>query len=400
MPPSSELSGSAARCTLLLGAAFAILLSCGAHALGTRTQTQTLQTVDDCADGWTALGEHCYRYFAIKDHRPNETLPTAMTFFDALDFCGEHQATIIPIQNMAQYKFLQDMIGKNSGRKFWNGVYQDSRYTTRVWRTVYNRSHFNDFFVWDKVRRMPQHEDCIVVHNFGDLSKRVVGGNGAMITYPCDSRAEVVCVRRRDPWSVTAVNLTTSGAVLAVEGQPLTLTVVGRRLPALMSLQLQTTTYATHNGEEGAPTQCVQTKPRNPILFNVSQPAIATNVSVWYSFIPLCNGTCNRAVLKFPPSLKLERGHRYSLCFFLPYDWSVPTSSDEFRWNFLPSVWIEVAESRVNYYKETCARHKQLVSIFLGNNDTDTNRQMLVDPAPFDGPIQPLNYEYKEGIKP
>lgn len=367
------------------------------------TPTATFHTWITCGEGWILFNDDfCYKHWPIKTHLSNESLPTPMTFDDAQRWCEGFRAHIPPIQHVAQMKFIQDLVGKNSGRRFWNGVYQDKRYRgpQQVWRTVYNRTHFNDFFVWDGRRKMPQYEDCVAVHNFGDLSVRVVGGNGAMITYPCDSRAEVVCARRREPWGVTAVNQTTSGRILVVEGQPLVLSVVGSRIPRGMQVQLQTTSYTTHSGPEGEPTQCSQTKPRNPVLLNVSVPAVATNVTPSYRFMPLCNGTCAHTNVHFPASLKLVRGHKYSICFFLPYHFPTPLSSDEYMWNFLPNVWVEIAESRANYLRETCERHKNLINLLYYNpNATDVVRN-VPSPFYFDGPIEPKNWQGVEGYRP
>jgi hypothetical protein len=371
------------------------------------TPTLTFHLWDTCSEGWAAYEEFCYKHFSALsyDHRPNETLISEYTFDDALSFCKtEHKATIAPIQNLAQVQFLISMVGKNSGRKFWNGVYRDSRFKKPVWRTPYSRTGFNDFFIWDNKRRMPHLEDdCILFHIANDLSRRLVGGSNAMITYPCHSRAEVVCSRLRYPWSVTAVNGTNSGPVIAIEDKPLILHIVGNRLPKFFGVQLQTTNYKTHNGLEGEPTHCTQSRPRTPVsMINGSTiPAYAFNVSDLYSFNPLCNGTCTKALLKFPPpaQLGLVRGHRYSMCFFLPYDFDFPISSDEFRWDFLPNSYVEVYQSERSYLEETCVRHQQLVELlYFDANATDTTRPVQT-PWFFDGPREPTNWEWmKHGL--
>lgn len=348
----------------------------------------------NCGDGWTGFADFCYKTWPIVGNDLNESLPTAMSFYDAQTFCAGQNAHIAPIQNLTQLQFMQDLIGNTSGRKFWNGVYADPRFhsNTQIWRTVYNRTYFNDFFLWDTHRGMPRFEDCIVVHNYGDLSKRVVGGNHAMITYPCNKRAEVICARRQHPWGITAVNTTVNGAVLAVEGRPLVLNFVGVGIPRGMQVQLQTTDYTTHAGLEGQPTQCAQVKPRNPILLNVSQPALATNVSIAHDQSALCNGTCWSTNVHFPLSLKLERGKKYSICVFLPYHYGAPTSSDEFYWNFLPNAWVEVAESRENFLRETCARRKDLVELLYYDNTATDAKRNVPSPYYFDGPVEPDNY--------
>ena len=327
-----------------------------------------------------------------------------MTFDEALTYCEvEHGATIVPIQNFAMKEFMTDLVGRNSGIKFWNGVYQDVRFQygnghhysrptdKAIWRTVYNRTGFDDYFLWDQRRRMPHlTEDCIAFHVRGDLGRRIVGGNDAMISYPCHSRADVVCGRLREPWSVSSINRTTSGPLYAAEDVPLKLHIVGKSLPRLFGVQLQTTNYKTHNGEEGQPTHCVQTRPRARIFMNESStPGFARNVSNLYSFHPHCNGTCNQALIEFPPPsvLNLQRGAKYSVCFFFPYDAAVPLSSDEFRWDFLPSLYIEVGIREQTYLEETCERHQQLVNLlYLDQSSTDTTRSVR-NPWYFDGPV-------------
>jgi hypothetical protein len=358
-----------------------------------------------CPENWTPYNEWCFKHFSAltsatdTHNRPNETLPTQMTFDEALTYCqAEHHATIVPIQNASMMNFLRDLVGQKTGKKFWNGVYQDARYqqhgysiSSTVWRTVYNRTGFQDFFSWDQRRGMPHlTEDCIAYHISGDLSKRIVGGNDAMISFPCNSRAEVVCGRLRDQWTVTAVNKTTSGALLAVEDRPLRLLIVGNNLPLNFGVQLQTTNYKTHNGEEGQPTHCVQTHLRTPIFMNESStPAFATNITEIVSFHPHCNGTCSQTFLDFPPpnKLNLQRGFKHSLCFFLPLDYATPLSSDEFRWDFFPDLYIEVGIRERTYLEETCERHQQLVNLlYMDSNATDKTR-VVESPWYFDGPV-------------
>jgi hypothetical protein len=86
------------------------------------------------------------------------------------------------------------------------------------------------------------------------------------------------------------------------------------------------------------------------------------------------------------------------LRFFLPYDAPTPKSSDEFRWDLLPDVWVEVAVARLNYLNETCQRHQQLVQVlYYDRSDTDT-RRVVPSPFFFDGPVQPEGFTYKSGL--
>ena len=368
--------------------------------------TASFHFFDTCSEGWIRFGRYCFKHFpTTMSLDANVTTPTAMTFADALSFCEqEHGATIVPVQNNAMLLFLQEqVVGENSGRRFWNGVYQDSRFhgLEQTWRTVYNRTGFNDFFLWDTRRLMPQFDDCVVHHVRGNLGARIVGGNDAMVTYPCHGRAEVVCGRLQDPWSVTSINQTDTGSLLAIEGHYLTLSIVGRRLPRMMSVQLQTTSYQTHNGAEGQPTHCVQTKPRNTIPMNGSStPVVAFNISRVYSFDKFCNGTCDRAILRFPPpeTLGLVRGHKYSFCFFFPYDYDVPLSSDEYRWDFLPNLYLEVAQSQRNYQQETCERRSQLIDLLYYDQTATDATRVVPSPWYFNGPLQPDGYWERKGL--
>ena len=209
-----------------------------------------------------------------------------------------------------------------------------------------------------------------------------------------------MCRRPRIPWGVTSVNMTMTGPVLAVENQQLVLNIVGPLLPRLFAVQLQTTSYTTHNGPEGMPTHCTQTKPRNPILFNVSVPAVATNITTAYKHNQFCNGTCSIATVTFPKTMQLTRGYNYSLCFFFPYDYQTPKTSDEFRWDLLPDLYVQVAEARTNYYAETCSRHQELVQVmYYDRTQTDAVRA-VESPFYFSGPIEPLNFNGQPGLKP
>ena len=378
----------------------AVVLSSPSAAPGVAA---TRATNTSCGEGWTPFGDECYKHFPILAHKTNETTPTPVTFEDAVAFCEHEQATIGVIHSQSQMSFMIGLVGRNSGRKFWNGVYQDKRFKTlaQVWRTVYNRTFYDgvvEFFAWDRKRGMPRHEDCIVVHVRGDLGKRIVGGNDLMLTYACDQRAEVVCERRRVPWSVTAVNMTTAGSLLHIEGRPLTLAVVGRNLPVGMSVQLQTTTYKTHPTLEGEPTHCTQTGIRDPIPFNVSAPGTALNVTRSRSPHPACNASCDQVLIHFPTTLKLVRGHKYSLCFFMPYNYRTPKTQNEYRWDYLPGMWLEVAETRMNFLRETCQRHRDLVNVlYFDRTATDLTR-VVPSPMYFDGPVHKDGYEYKEGF--
>jgi hypothetical protein len=179
---------------------------------------------------------------------------------------------------------------------------------------------------------------------------------------------------------IGAVNQTASDIIEHVWKSDLRLTFIGSRIPAGTRVTLQTTTedfFAT--APPRYPTNCSSIRP----LVGDATPVLL-NVSTRHYRHRLCNGTCDEATFYLSKATPLVRGARYSLCFFIPLPFKVPTAAREYAMNLLPNVFIEVVQARAEYLQDVCTRYQNGVDLFMGSAIRDDTQRDIVRPYYFD----------------
>jgi hypothetical protein len=349
------------RATIVLAAALAC---CAAAQVGLKPA---------CPHDWAhrAADDSCYRVFP-NDHQ-NSTMKVRVTFDEATAYCASQGAVLPVMWNASLTDFIAGVVGKTSGEAVWNGIRADPSVKTlpQVWKTDMGRT-FTEHFDWDLRQQMPQYEDCVALHMGGDIARRIVGGNNKMVTIGCQERLSVVCQKLRVPVHIRGVNQTQHGVLTHVWNQPLSLDIIGGKIPAGTRVTLQTTTPAFFATGANVPTNCRRVQP----LTGASLP-LTLNVTTRHFAHGICNGTCDVATVSMPAATPFVRGAKYSLCFFVPGPFAAPNELSEYGRNLVPNVIIEVIQKRSEYLMDVCTRHQHSVQLFFGAGHVDTNRDKV-----------------------
>jgi len=317
-----------------------------------------------------------------------------VTYGEAIVQCGAYGAFVPPIVNATMLGWMTGIVGPYSGKRFWNGIRANRTYvqtTPQVWQTQLGRN-FTEYFAWDALRSQPGEGNCVIVHILGNISARLPGGNGLMVTVDCGSKAYALCALPRAAPSIGGANNTNSGALLLLYAiRPLQLVFIGANIPANIYVTLQTANAEYNSGiPDFTQTHC---QPR-------LQPLTAERVAVQLfpttafgnvSSTDLCGGTCDVATATWPYINATDppfiRNATYSICFFLPYFFSYPKSQQEFVWDLLPNLAVQPGETRTDFLVDVCTRQEQLLmDVYSGV--TDANRPP-VNPYYFNSPVQP-----------
>lgn len=358
----------------------------------------TAYSAQPCPVGWNyhAWDDSCNSVWP-KSNRSARTQGNAaslMTFAQATDYCRSKGAELPVIRDLpTQLTYFMNLALNNSGIKWWVGVSADKRFATnQTWVTSTGRPQ-GFLFNWDTVRNQPNSKErCAVVHQVGNPSKRVYGGNGFMLTSDCYERHSVICSMQRVPVSITAINGGVPRQLSLIYGFPLTISIMGHRIPdgTMVSLQAGSVNTAVPVTER-APTQCKSivslSGVATPFLLNISNTSVAGPT--------LCtNGTCAVGTFTIPSNWSVVRGARYSLCFFNAWPFNAPVAFTEFEYELLgPEAYIEVFQHDPDYLVDVCTRRTQGMQVVTGDGAADDKLAPDTQPYFFDSRIESSTYQ-------
>ena len=319
--------------------------------------------------------------------------PSLMTFDQATAFCSSLHADLPIIRDIpTQLTYYMNLALNNSGIKWWVGVRADKRFATnQTWITKTGRPT-GFLFDWDTKRKQPNAFDgCVVMHQVGNAATRVYGGNGKMISSDCYERHSVICTKLRVPVAISAINNGASRQISLIYGFPLTITIMGNRIPVGTQVTLQSsssTTAETIPNRE--PTHCAK-------IVDISGVSVPFVLNVSDSVLPstrLCNGTCNTGTFTIPASWPLVRGAKYSLCFFVALPFTSPVSLTEYQNELLGAqTYIEVFQHDQDYLRDVCTRRTQDMQVVTGDGVADNKLPPVANPFYFDSRVEGTRYE-------
>jgi hypothetical protein len=326
--------------------------------------------------------------------------PSLLTFAQATAFCGSHGAELPIIRDIpTQLTYYMNLALNNSGIKWWIGVSADKRFANnQTWVTSSGRP-VGFVFNWDAARVQPKALDrCAVMHQVGLPASRVYGGNGFMISSDCYERHSVICTKQRVPVSITAINDGAPRQISLIYGFPLTISIMGHRIPDGTQVSLQSASARTAVPiPDRAPTHCKAILNMSgvaaPFVLNVSNTSVASS---------LCTrNTCAVGSFTIPADWPVVRGARYSLCFFTALPFSTPVSFREFEYELLgPAAYIEVFQHTPDYLSDVCTRRTQDMQVVSGDGVADNKLPPDTAPYFFDSRVEGTAYQSNlEGVR-
>ena len=262
-----------------------------------------------CPANWTysSFDDSCNIVYPNLTTRMGD-VPSYVSFQQATDYCKSQNATLpIIIDLPTQLVYYRNLVGMASGRRWWVGVQLDPAVkNTSLQRWITANGRPTGFvFDWDTKRLMPNlYDRCVVMHEIGNATIRVHGGNGKMLTVDCEQRHSVVCTKQRVPVAIQGFNDGTPRRIPFVyQTYDLNVTFLGTRIPAGTLVTLQTldpNMNMSLSQRTGSATHC-------QALSNISGAATPFSLPVanyWYTPAAnptLCNGgSCMSATVVIP----------------------------------------------------------------------------------------------------
>lgn len=365
----------------------------------TATAQPTLPTAATvpCPTNWTwnSFDDSCNIVYPNLTTRMGD-VPSFVSFAQATEYCRSQNAALPVIIDLpTQLTFYRELVGMQSGRRWWVGVQLDpsvKNTSLQRWITATGRST-GFVFDWDTKRLMPNlYDRCVVMHEIGNYSKRVHGGNGKMLTVDCEQRHSVVCTKQRVPVKLEGFNDGLPRRIPFVHRTyDLNITFLGPRIPAGTLVTLQTLDPAQGlplSQRTGTETHCKSVTD----VTGVSTPFPLTVSNFWYNSTrtpSLCNGSCMSASIVIPKTWALQRGARYSFCFYVPLPFATPNNLPEYQFELLGSqAYLEVVQHDKDFLRDVCTRRTQDLQAVVAGGPVDSQLPVVSNPSPLDSPIE------------
>lgn len=316
------------------------------------------------------------------------SMPTYASFDDATAWCASLNAALpIIVDNTTQLDYYTNLTGVHSGVAWWVGVRANPSIGNQsVWITANFRT--NGFqFLWDTKRDQPNpYGRCVIMHQLGNASARVYGGNGAMVATDCEKKHSAICTMQRVPVAIEALQGEAPAQQELVYGYQTTITFYGSRIPngTQVSLQTQDPSLFVTYGQTGAATNCVSVT----TLTGASTPLPLTIIGTLNNSLCVNASNCTVATITLPASWPFVRGANYSFCFFVPLPFSNYSNPAEFQNNLLgPAAMLTIVQGALSYLRDTCSRFQEELGVVLGTGTNDAQRAPVIPPM-FNAPIQ------------